>query len=227
MIRVAIVDDQELARTGFRLVLERAEGIEVSVEAEDGLQAVSRIAHVGADVALMDIRMPRMDGLEATRRLAERVPDVKVLVLTTFDDEATVHAALRAGASGFLLKDVAAAELVRAIRVVHAGEPLLAPAVLRRLVDDALARGAPPVPPPELDELTAREREVFGLLAQGATNDEISAALVVSAGTAKAHVSRTLAKLGLRDRAQAVVLAYEHGLVRPGERGVDRPGNPG
>ena len=213
-LRVLIADDQPLMRAGFRTVLEASGDIEVIGEAEDGEQAVEAARALQPDVVLMDIRMPRIDGIEATRRL----PNHKVLILTTFGLDDYIVEALRAGASGFILKDVPAAELVRAVRVVAAGDALLSPEVTRRLLDRVGRRLPAPVAahPDALSELTEREREVLELLARGLTNAEIADALVVGEATVKTHVSRVLAKLGLRDRVQAVVLAYEIGLVAPG-----------
>jgi DNA-binding NarL/FixJ family response regulator len=213
-LRVLIADDQPLMRAGFRTVLEAAGDIEVVGEAEDGRQAVESARALRPDVVLMDIRMPELDGIEATRQL----PTHKVLILTTFGLDEYIVEALRAGASGFILKDVPAAELVRAVRVVAAGDALLSPEVTRRLLDRVGRRLPAPVPAQRdaLSELTEREREVLELLARGLSNAEIAGALVVGEATVKTHVSRVLAKLGLRDRVQAVVLAYEVGLISPG-----------
>jgi DNA-binding NarL/FixJ family response regulator len=218
--RVLIVDDQPLMRTGFRMILDAEPDIEVVGEARDGQEAVERAAVVRPDVVLMDIRMPRMDGIEATRRLAgtDATEPARVLILTTFDLDEHVVAALRAGASGFLLKDVPPEDLVAAIRVVARGDALLAPSVTRRLLDRFASRLPDPAdldPPAALGSLTARELEVFRLLARGLSNAEIAAELVVSETTVKTHVARVLMKLDLRDRVQAVVLAYETGVVRP------------
>ena len=216
--RVLIADDQALVRAGFRMVLEAEEDIAVVGEAANGEQAVDGARRLAPDVVLMDIRMPELDGIEATRRIAgggDGAP--RVLMLTTFDLDEYVYDALRAGASGFLLKDSPPEQLVTAIRVVAGGEALLAPSVTSRLIEQ-FARGRAPAPPAELDELTARELEVFGLVARGLSNAEIAAQLVVGDTTVKTHVARLLAKLGLRDRVQAVVLAYESGIVSPGER---------
>ena len=220
MIRVLIADDQPLMRTGFRMILDAEPDLEVVGEAADGAEAVRLAAGARADVVLMDVRMPGMDGIEATRRLAgDGVQDpVRVLILTTFDLDEYVLSALRAGASGFLLKDVPPEDLVEAIKVVAAGDALLAPSVTRRLLDRFAASLPDPAAarPAALDSLTARELEVLGLVARGMSNAEIAEHLVVSETTVKTHVGRLLFKLDLRDRVQAVVLAYETGIVRPG-----------
>jgi DNA-binding NarL/FixJ family response regulator len=215
-LRVAIADDQALVRAGFRLILEAQDDIQVVAEAGDGEEALAVVRRERPDVVLMDVRMPRLDGLEATRRIAADGLACRVLMLTTFDLDEYVYAALQAGASGFLLKDVSPEGLVQAVRSVAAGDTLLAPAIPRRLVE-RFARPAPPAaaPTPELASLTAREREVLILLARGLSNTELAEELVVSEATVKTHVARILAKLGLRDRVQAVVLAYETGLVTP------------
>lgn len=219
MIKVLLVDDQPLLRTGFSMVLECEPDITVVGEAADGAVAVTQARALRPDVVLMDIRMPTMDGIEATRRLTAAGPLPRVLVLTTFDHDEYVVEALRAGASGFLLKDVPADDLVTAVRVVDRGDAIVAPSVTRRLLDrfaDHLpSASAPPAPVP-LGQLTEREREVLLLMARGMSNGEIAAELVVSETTVKTHVSNVLAKLGLRDRVQAVVLAYETGLVTRG-----------
>ena len=215
-VRVLLADDQSLVRAGFRMILEAQDGLEVVGEAGDGQEALDLAAQTRPDVVLMDIRMPRLDGLEATRQLAATQPEARVLVLTTFDADDLVYDALRAGASGFLLKDVGRDELVHAVRVVAAGDALLAPAVTRRLLADFVA--ARPVPPPapvRLDGLTPREHDTLLLLARGMSNAEIAAELVVTEHTVKTHVGNVLMKLALRDRVHAVVLAYETGLVRP------------
>jgi DNA-binding NarL/FixJ family response regulator len=216
-VRLLLVDDQSLIRAGFRMILEAEEGIEVVGEAADGLQAVDSVKRLKPDVVLMDIRMPEMDGIEATRRITAEAP-VKVLMLTTFDLDEYVYDALRAGASGFLLKDVPAEQLVEGIHVVAGGDALLAPSVTRRLIEE-FSRTPPSqrALPPSLEELTPRELEVFRLLARGMSNAEVAAELIVSETTVKTHVARVLMKLGVRDRVQAVVLAYESGLVAPGE----------
>jgi DNA-binding NarL/FixJ family response regulator len=213
-LRLLIADDQPLMRAGFRAVLEATGEMEVVAEAEDGLQAVDAARASRPDVVLMDIRMPRLDGIEAIKRL----PNQRVLVLTTFGLDEYIVEALRAGASGFITKDVPADELVRAVRVVAAGDALLTPAVTRQLLDRVARRLPAPIGagPAELAELTEREREVLELLARGMSNAEIAEALVVGDATVKTHVSSVLLKLGLRDRVQAVVLAYEIGLIQPG-----------
>jgi DNA-binding NarL/FixJ family response regulator len=219
VIRVLVADDQTLVRAGFRVLVESAPDLEVVGEAGDGVEAVELAGQRRPDVVLMDIRMPRMDGLEATRRIVALDPagGVRVLVLTTFDLDEYVYQALRAGASGFLLKDTPPADLLAGIRVVAAGDALLAPAVTRRLIAEFARRPEPSrVTPAALAALTDREREVLALVARGLSNAEIAERLVVSGATAKTHVSRVLAKLGARDRAQLVMLAYETGLVTPG-----------
>jgi DNA-binding NarL/FixJ family response regulator len=219
LIRVLIADDQALVRSGFRMILEARADLEVVGEAENGETAIELARELEPDVVLMDVRMPVLDGVEATRRLLEGGSEARVIILTTFDLDEYVFEALRAGASGFLLKDVQPAQLVEAIRVVASGEALLAPSITRRLLDrfaaslDASLR----TPPPELDSLTPRELEILRLIAAGLTNAEIASELFVSETTVKTHVSSVLHKLNLRDRVQAVVLAYEAGLVRPGQ----------
>jgi DNA-binding NarL/FixJ family response regulator len=213
-LRLLIADDQPLMRAGFRAVLEATGNMEVVGEASDGEEAVRAARELKPDVVLMDVRMPNLDGIEAIRQL----PNYRVLVLTTFGLDEYIVEALRAGASGFITKDVPADELVRAVRVVAAGDALLTPAVTRQLLDRVGRRLPTPVSqaPDALSELTEREREVLELLARGMSNAEIAAALVVGEATVKTHVSNVLMKLGLRDRVQAVVLAYELGLVQPG-----------
>ena len=219
-VRVLIADDQAMVRAGFRMVLNAEAGIEVIGEAGDGEQAVAGARRLRPDVVLMDIRMPRLDGIQATRRLLEArgAPVPRVLILTTFDLDEYVYEALQAGASGFLLKNAPPEQLVEGIRVVADGEALLAPSVTRRVIEEFVRQPRGGNPPAALADLTAREREVLTLLAHGQTNEEIAAELVISRGTAKTHVARVLAKLGLRDRVQAVIFAYENGLVTPGAR---------
>ena len=222
-IRVAVVDDQALVRGGFAMVLEHQHDIEVVAQAGTGLEAVDAVRVHRPDVVLMDIRMPEMDGLEATARIIEEADwPVRVLILTTFDPDEYVYKALRAGASGFVLKDIPPEELITAVRAVADGGALLSPSITRRLigrfanhlaVDTTLSS--------RLEALTGREREVLEAIAKGLNNAEISAALFIGATTVKSHVSSILSKLGLRDRAQAVVFAYESGLVRTGDRGID------
>jgi DNA-binding NarL/FixJ family response regulator len=215
-IRVLIADDQALMRGGFRMILDAQDDIEVVGEAIDGEDAIRRYAALAPDVVVMDVRMPAMDGIEATRRLTALDPPASVLILTTFDLDEYVYRALRAGASGFLLKDRPPEELVAAVRVIAAGEALLAPSVTRRLIEEFAKRTDPAPPPESLDELTDRERQVLMCMARGLSNREIARELFVAETTVKTHVGRVLQKLGLRDRAQAVVLGYESGLVRPG-----------
>jgi DNA-binding NarL/FixJ family response regulator len=215
-LSVLVVDDQELVRMGFRLILERA-GFVVVGEAGDGVDAVTAVRELRPDVVLMDIRMPRLDGVEATRRIMGGLgPLPKVLVLTTFDLDEYVYAAVRAGASGFLLKDVAPDDLVHAVRVVARGESMLAPSLIARMLDQFTARPPAGRPPAELAELTERELEVTRLVARGLSNAEIGARLFLSEATVKTYVSRLLSKLGLRDRVQVAVLAYETGVVEAG-----------
>jgi DNA-binding NarL/FixJ family response regulator len=221
MISVLLADDQALVRAGFRALLNAEPDIEVVAEAADGLQAVRLAQETSPDVVLMDIRMPGVDGLEATRRIVAdpALAGTRVVILTTFELDEYVFEALRTGASGFLVKDTEPVELLRGVRAVAAGDALLSPSVTRRVIGEfvaAAAHGRPSVLPQALDQLTDREREVMVLVAEGLSNDEIAARLVISPATAKTHVSRTMVKLGARDRAQLVVYAYEAGLIRPG-----------
>ncbi|XVS62326.1 response regulator [Actinosynnema sp. CA-299493] len=219
-LRVVVADDQVLVRTGFRMIL-TADGIDVVGEATNGLEAVEAVRRTVPDVVLMDIRMPELDGLEATRRILTGAgPEPRVIILTTFDLDHYVYAALSAGASGFLLKDVTPEHLVASVRMVRSGDALLAPAITRRLVERFADRGADTASSHrDLAALTPRELEVLGLLARGLSNAELAGKLHLSEATVKTHVARILAKLGLRDRVQAVVVAYETGLVTPGGRG--------
>ena len=218
-ITVVLADDQALVRTGFRMILAETDDIEVVGEAGDGDEAVRVVAAAGPDVVLMDVRMPGTDGIAATRRIRAAEPAPRVLILTTFDLDEYVYAGLRAGASGFVLKDALARELISAVRVVASGEAVVAPTVTRRLIERFVGDGpeAGRLSLAALDVLTGREREVLMLIARGLANAEIAQGLFLSEGTVKTHVSRILAKLGLRDRLQAVILAYETGLVRAGQ----------
>ncbi len=217
MIRVVLADDQALVRDGFRALIELETDIEVLGEAADGAEALSVVRQLRPDVVVMDIRMPVLDGIEATRRLLADPRPPKVLILTTFDRNEYVYEAMKAGASGFLLKDVRKGQLTDAIRTVAAGDALLAPTITRRLIEQFCRRPSPSSAVPEtLAELTARELEVLKFVAAGLSNAEIAATLIVGESTVKTHVARTLMKLGLRDRVQAVVVAYETGLVQPG-----------
>ena len=217
MIRVLIADDQALVRGGFRLILDAQKDIEVVGEAADGNEALALARELEPDVVLMDVRMPDLDGIEATQRLLESNRSPRVLMLTTFDLSEYVYQAMKAGASGFLLKDVRPEQLAEAVRVVAAGEALLAPAITRRLIEEFVHRPPPGArAPAELAQLTDRELEVLKLVAQGHSNAQLAASLVLSEATVKTHLTHILAKLNLRDRVQAVVLAYESGLVQPG-----------
>ncbi|MFJ5933877.1 response regulator [Streptomyces sp. NPDC093071] len=219
MIRVVLADDQTLVRAGFRSILSDEEDIEVVGEAGDGERAIGLARELRPDVVLMDIRMPVLDGLEATRRITadERLEGVRVVVLTTFDADDHVYGALRAGASGFLVKDTEPMELLHAVRVVARGDALISPAVTRRLIAEFAGRAERrPDPSPRLNALTEREREVLGLVGAGLSNDEIAGRLVLSPATSKTHVSRIMTKLAVRDRAQLVILAYESGMITPG-----------
>jgi DNA-binding NarL/FixJ family response regulator len=215
VIRILLADDQTLVRAGFRSILDGEDGIDVVGEAVDGADAVRLARQLRPDVVLMDVRMPGLDGIAATREIAAGT-DVRVIILTTFDLDDYVYGALRAGASGFLVKDTEPAELIHAVRVVARGDALIAPAITRRLIAEFAARARHPDPGPRLAALTEREREVMALVAAGLSNNEIAARLVLSPATAKTHVSRIMTKTQVRDRAQLVILAYESGLTVPG-----------
>jgi DNA-binding NarL/FixJ family response regulator len=217
-IRVLVADDQAMVRSGFRLLLARQPDIDVVAEASTGLEAVQKAARFEPTVVLMDIRMPDLDGLEATRQIVATDPSARILILTTFDLDEYVYEALRAGASGFVLKDDPPEQLIAAVRTVAAGDALLSPAVTRRVIDQ-FARVPRPSPPQELDELTEREREIFVLIADGLSNAEIGERLYISDTTVKTHITHIFQKLGLRDRVQAVVLAYRSGLAGGGVGG--------
>jgi DNA-binding NarL/FixJ family response regulator len=229
VIRVLLADDQALVRDGLKALIDREEDLRVVGEAVDGLDAIAGVRRHRPDVVLMDIRMPRLSGLEATKAVLQEPGPPRVLVLTTFDRNEWVYEALRAGASGFLLKDVRGPQLTDAIRTVAAGDSLLAPAITTRLIAQFVATSDDPAPPDLPPELTERETEVLRLVAQGCSNAEIADRLVIGQSTVKTHVSRLLVKLGIRDRTQAVVFAYEHRLVRPGNGRLgarpDRDGN--
>jgi DNA-binding NarL/FixJ family response regulator len=214
VIRVLVVDDQSMVRAGFRMLLSGQEDIEVVAEASNGLDAVSQAARFHPTVVLMDIRMPELDGLEATRRILAADPSARVLILTTFDLDEYVYEALRIGASGFVLKDDPAEQLIAAVRTVAAGDSLLSPSITKRVIKQ-FVRIPRPDPPKELDELTARELEIFRLIADGLSNGEIAQELYISETTVKTHITHILQKLNLRDRVQAVVLAYQTGLFDP------------
>jgi DNA-binding NarL/FixJ family response regulator len=220
-VRVLIADDQELVRTGVRLILEAEDDLEVVAEAADGQEALDLVRRHRPDVVLMDVQMPRLDGLEATRRLL-RDPETegtRVVVLTTFDVDAYVLEALRAGASGFMVKDMPAGDIVSGVRAVARGDALLAPSVTRRFIETVVGSAQPAAPPARFDDLTSREVEVFTLVARGLSNADIARELFLGETTVKTHVARILMKLGLTSRVQVVVLAYETGLVRPGDAG--------
>ncbi len=218
MIRVLLADDQALVRAGFRALLDAEPDIEVVGEANDGAEAARLATATRPDVVLMDIRMPGVDGLEATRRIASdpALAGTRIVILTTFELDEYLFEALRVGAAGFLVKDTEPVELLRGVRAVAGGDALLSPGVTRRVIEEFASRAKAPAPPKALDQLTEREREVMALVGAGLSNEEIAARLVVSPATAKTHVSRAMVKLGARDRAQLVVYAYEAGLVRPG-----------
>jgi DNA-binding NarL/FixJ family response regulator len=226
MIRVLIADDQALVRAGFRALLDAQDAIEVVGEAADGRQAVDMARTLQPDVVLMDIRMPVLDGLDATREISgdRRMDSVRIVILTTFELDEYVFEAIRSGAAGFLVKDTKPTDLIEAVRVVAGGDALLSPSVTRRLMQEFATRAKEPPSAAALDELTEREREVMALAGAGLSNEQIASRLVVSIATAKTHVSRAMVKLGVRDRAQLVVLAYETGLVRPGW--LDRASGP-
>jgi DNA-binding NarL/FixJ family response regulator len=218
LIRVLLADDQALVRAGFRALLDAENDIEVAGEARNGREALALTRSLSPDVVLMDIRMPELDGLAATREVVEdpALTGVRIVILTTFELDDYVFEALRAGASGFLVKDTEPVDLIAAVRLVASGDALLSPSITRRVIEEFAVRAKEPPPSPALEELTQREREVMALVGTGLSNNEIAGQLVVSPATAKTHVSRAMVKLGARDRAQLVVFAYEYGLVRPG-----------
>ena len=219
MIRIMLVDDQEMVRVGFRMILQAEHDLTIVGEAGDGAAAIELAERAGADVVLMDVRMPKMDGIEACRAIRDRQPDTRVMMLTTFDLHDYVHAALRAGASGFMLKDAPAEQLVDAIRIVANGDALLAPSITQALIDEIARQPAGDrMSYPGVDALTERELDVLRLMASGRSNSEIAQSLYLGEATIKTHVGRILAKLGARDRVQAVVVAYESGVVIPGDR---------
>jgi DNA-binding NarL/FixJ family response regulator len=218
VIRIMLVDDQEMVRVGFRMILQAESDLSIVGEAGDGAAAVDLVTAARPDVVLMDVRMPRMDGIEACRLIRDRHPDTRVMMLTTFDLHDYVHAALRAGASGFMLKDAPAEQLVDAIRIVASGDALLAPSITQALIDEIARQPVgDPTAYPGLDTLTERELDVIRLMAKGRSNAEIATQLYLGEATIKTHVGHILAKLGARDRVQAVVIAYESGLVTPGD----------
>jgi DNA-binding NarL/FixJ family response regulator len=220
VIRVLIADDHAVVRQGLRTYLELQQDVEVVAEASDGEAAVTEAERLAPDVLLLDLAMPRLDGVAALRELRAQAPEARVLVLTSFGEDDRLFAALRAGAAGFLLKDASRERLLEGIRTVHSGDALLSPSITRRLIEHVAARAAPSAPPGALlSELTPREREMLVLVARGLSNGEIAARLVISEATVKSHVTAVLSKLGLRDRVQAVVFAYEHGIVVAGEPG--------
>ena len=221
MIRVLLADDQGMVRAGFHWLLESEDDIQVVGEVADGAAAIGAVRAHRPDVVLMDIRMPVLDGIAATERIVAEHPATRVLVLTTHDLDEYVYAALSAGASGFLLKDAPAEDLAAAIRVIAGGESLLAPSVTKRVIDTFVRRGPAPTPGRWFEQLTRREREIFDLMAQGLSNPEICQRLFVSEATAKTHVSSVLTKLGLRDRVQVVIYAYENGIVTPGSQPIE------
>jgi DNA-binding NarL/FixJ family response regulator len=219
VIRVLLADDEAMVREGIRLIVESEDDIQVVGEASDGAEVVDAALRLHPDVVLMDIRMPMLDGLEATRRLFTANAGARVIVLTTFDNDEYVYDALKSGASGFMLKSAPRDQLIAAVRVAARGEELLAPSITRRLIEQFVRGPVPGARPPSLEDLTERELDVLRLIGQGRSNDEIASELFISYATVKTHIGRIFTKLELRDRAQAVVAAYESGLVRPGERG--------